>query len=179
MSIYIHFLSVAFRFHVPKKGHSLGVWRLNFIHPPPPLWVAAARLLLPIFCWICCITFANEQLLSTFSSKDVFNFAVQLMPSFCVWGREGVVDFIGLTRIPPFALTQSIFLSQVSLDTLKPERFASITRRNGLDAVLSSLDAALAHGYGGRWTFCFSILVGVRHASNFFPSRTKRTDWTV
>ena len=42
------------------------------------------------------------------------------------------------------------FYCQVSLDTLRPDRFAAITRRNGLDTVLSSLDAALAHGYGGR-----------------------------
>lgn len=39
---------------------------------------------------------------------------------------------------------------KVSLDTLRPDRFAAITRRKGLDAVLASLDAALAHGYGGR-----------------------------
>lgn len=44
-----------------------------------------------------------------------------------------------------------IFLThKVSLDTLRPDRFAAITRRKGLEAVLASLDAALAHGYGGR-----------------------------
>ena len=44
-----------------------------------------------------------------------------------------------------------IFLARkVSLDTLRPDRFAAITRRKGLEAVLASLDAALAHGYGGR-----------------------------
>lgn len=41
-------------------------------------------------------------------------------------------------------------IRQVSLDTLRSDRFAAITRRNGLDTVLASLDAALAHGYGGR-----------------------------
>lgn len=41
-------------------------------------------------------------------------------------------------------------MRQVSLDTLQPDRFAAITRRKGLDTVLASLDAALAHGYGGR-----------------------------
>ena len=39
---------------------------------------------------------------------------------------------------------------QVSVDTLRPDRFVAITRRNGLDAVLSSLYAALELGYGGR-----------------------------
>ena len=35
----------------------------------------------------------------------------------------------------------------VSLDTLRPDRFETITRRPGLDRVLSALDAALGHGY--------------------------------
>ena len=35
----------------------------------------------------------------------------------------------------------------VSLDTLRPDRFAAITRRPGLDRVLAALDAALAAGY--------------------------------
>lgn len=35
-----------------------------------------------------------------------------------------------------------------SLDTLRPERFRAITRRDGLDRVLSALDAARAAGYG-------------------------------
>lgn len=39
---------------------------------------------------------------------------------------------------------------QVSVDTLRPDRFVAITRRNGLEAVLSSLYAALDLGYGGR-----------------------------
>lgn len=47
--------------------------------------------------------------------------------------------------------TKTDFLARkVSLDTLRPDRFAAITRRKGLEAVLASLDAALAHGYGGR-----------------------------
>ena len=35
----------------------------------------------------------------------------------------------------------------VSLDTLRPDRFRTMTRRDGLDRVLASLDAACANGY--------------------------------
>ena len=36
----------------------------------------------------------------------------------------------------------------VSLDTLRADRFRQLTRRDGLDRVLASLNAAIAHGYG-------------------------------
>ena len=36
----------------------------------------------------------------------------------------------------------------ISLDTLQPERFRSITRRGGFEVVRSAIDAALASGYG-------------------------------
>ncbi|CAM9159213.1 unnamed protein product [Ascophyllum nodosum] len=49
----------------------------------------------------------------------------------------------------------------VSMDTLKPDRFVAITRRNGLDAVLASLEAALAHGYGGRLKINCVVMNGV------------------
>ena len=38
----------------------------------------------------------------------------------------------------------------VSLDTLRPDRFRLVTRRDGLGAVLSAVEAALGRGYGGR-----------------------------
>jgi cyclic pyranopterin phosphate synthase len=36
----------------------------------------------------------------------------------------------------------------VSLDTLRPERFRAVTRRDGLETVLDAVEAALALGYG-------------------------------
>ncbi len=51
------------------------------------------------------------------------------------------------SRLPALARAGLTDLT-VSLDTLRPDRFQAITRRPGLDRVLSALDAALALGYG-------------------------------
>lgn len=42
----------------------------------------------------------------------------------------------------------------LSLDTLRPERFRTITRRKGLETVLEAIDASLAHGYAGTRVNC-------------------------
>lgn len=79
--------------------------------------------------------------------------------------RKGIVDFIrrlaslpdppeitlttnGLLLAPLAAELKSAGLSRVnvSLDTLRPERFGAITRRGGLDQVLAGLEAAEAAG---------------------------------
>ncbi|CAM9129802.1 unnamed protein product [Choristocarpus tenellus] len=49
----------------------------------------------------------------------------------------------------------------VSLDTLRPDRFAAITRRKGLDAVHASLQEALQQGYGGRLKINCVVMRGV------------------
>ncbi len=79
--------------------------------------------------------------------------------------RKGIVDFIGqLTHLPEkpevTLTTNGLHLAEmagelkaaglsrvnVSLDTLRPERFAAITRREGLHRVRAALDAAEAVG---------------------------------
>ncbi|MBO6574259.1 MAG: GTP 3',8-cyclase MoaA [Rhodothermales bacterium] len=42
----------------------------------------------------------------------------------------------------------------ISLDTLREDRFREMTRRPGLDRVLGAIDAALAHGYSGTKVNC-------------------------
>eukprot|EP00904_Undaria_pinnatifida_P005026 jgi/Undpi1/1653/HiC_scaffold_11.g05043.m1 len=68
---------------------------------------------------------------------------------------------INLRRKIPALREAGLTHINVSLDTLRPDRFAAITRRKGLDAVLSSLDAALAHGYGGRLKINCVVMNGV------------------
>jgi cyclic pyranopterin phosphate synthase len=81
--------------------------------------------------------------------------------------RRGIVDFIGqLSRLPQnpeiVLTTNGLRLKElagplkqaglrrvnVSLDTLRPERFRQITRREGLEEVLEGLQAATAVGLG-------------------------------
>lgn len=42
----------------------------------------------------------------------------------------------------------------ISLDTLRPDRFVLMTRRPGLEKVLEAIDASLAHGYAGTRVNC-------------------------
>ncbi|CAM9155376.1 unnamed protein product [Sphacelaria rigidula] len=57
---------------------------------------------------------------------------------------------INLRRKLPALKEAGLTHINVSLDTLRADRFAAVTRRNGLDVVLSALEASLQHGYGGR-----------------------------
>ncbi|CBJ29460.1 conserved unknown protein [Ectocarpus siliculosus] len=68
---------------------------------------------------------------------------------------------INLKRKIPALREAGLTHINVSLDTLQPDRFAAITRRKGLDTVLASLDAALAHGYGGRLKINCVVMNGV------------------
>ncbi len=48
----------------------------------------------------------------------------------------------------------------ISLDTLRPERFKQIARRGGFEVVLSAIDAALASGYGtSEWPLKVNAVV--------------------
>lgn len=65
--------------------------------------------------------------------------------AFCFNNFDLMVSFCTLNQYHSLSM-----LPQVSLDTMRADRFAAITRRNGFDAVLSALKASLQHGYGGR-----------------------------
>lgn len=41
---------------------------------------------------------------------------------------------------------------------MRPDRFAAITRRKGLEAVLAAIEAALDHGFGGRCAVWFTCV---------------------
>jgi len=49
----------------------------------------------------------------------------------------------------------------ISLDTLNSNKFSRITRRSGLSHVLSSIEAALSHGYGNRLKINVVVMRGI------------------
>ncbi|CAM9326602.1 unnamed protein product [Discosporangium mesarthrocarpum] len=68
---------------------------------------------------------------------------------------------INLSKKLPALKEAGLTHINVSLDTLRPDRFGAITRRKGLDAVLGSLEAALELGFGGRLKVNCVVMKGV------------------
>ncbi len=64
---------------------------------------------------------------------------------------------VALPRLAVPLREQGVRSVTISLDSLRPERFAELTRRDALDAVLRGLDAALAAGFARVKVNCVTM----------------------